>query len=78
MAKGTIVTAKAVTRKKGVMYFVDGEGNVRSTPMGKRKSSPKKATTKKAAAPKKKAVAKKKATSVKKTVAKKRAAVKKN
>lgn len=65
MAKGTIVAAKAVTRKKGYMYFVDGDGNVRSTPMGKRKASAKKATTKKAA-PRKKAVARKKSSNKKK------------
>lgn len=31
--KGTVVAAKAVDRKPGYMYFVDGSGNVRSTKM---------------------------------------------
>lgn len=39
MAKGTIVKKGAVKRKKGFLYFVDGDGNVRETKMarGKRK-----------------------------------------
>lgn len=60
MAKGTVVASKAVKREKGYMYFVDGEGSVRKTKMGKKsakKAAPKKAAKK--AAPKKAAVKKK-------------------
>lgn len=37
MAKGTIVARGVVKRKKGQLYYVDGEGNVRSSPMKRRK-----------------------------------------
>lgn len=36
MAKGKIVKKKAVNRRKGYMYYVDGDGNVRETKMKRR------------------------------------------
>ena len=63
MAKGKIVAAKAVKREKGKMYFVDGDGNVRSVTMKRKaaakKAAPKKKVAAKKAAPKKKVAAKK-------------------
>jgi hypothetical protein len=36
MAKGKIVSKAKVTRKKGHLYYVDGEGNVREAAMNRR------------------------------------------
>jgi hypothetical protein len=36
MAKGTIVVKKAVKREKGYLYYIDKEGNIRRTKMGKK------------------------------------------
>lgn len=33
MAKGTIIEKNVVSRRKGYMYFIDGEGNVREVKM---------------------------------------------
>ena len=33
---GTIVLKNAVKRQKGMLYFVDGDGNVRKTKMKRR------------------------------------------
>lgn len=70
MAKGKVVAKSNVKRKKGFLYYVDADGNVRETAMkrggtkgAKRcslksleaaKAKRKKATAKKKAAPKKK------------------------
>jgi hypothetical protein len=88
MAKGTVVAKKAVTRKKGYLYFVDADGSVRETKMNRKggkkgrkvcapkaakKAAPKKRKTVKKAAPKKRAVAKKAAPRKRKTGTKKSA-----
>ncbi len=56
MAKGKIIVKGAVKRKKGFMYFVDGDGNLRET--ARNTKGGKKGRTvcksKKKAAPKKK------------------------
>ncbi len=59
---GKIIVKKAVTRKPGHLYYVDGQGNVCEAVMargGKKKKASKKKTAKKKAV-KKKAVKKKK------------------
>lgn len=66
-------TVGKVTRKKGMLYFVDGSGNVKETPM-KRTGS--KTAAKKTPAAKKKAATKKKAAPKRKTTPKKRTAAK--
>lgn len=41
---GKIIVKKVITRKKGFLYYVDGEGNVCEAPMargGKKKKTPK-------------------------------------
>lgn len=61
MAKGKIISKSKVTRPKGHLVYVDGEGNVRAVPMNrggtkgrrtctvkKKKAAPKRKVTKKA------------------------------
>lgn len=51
----TIVKKNAVVRKPGHLYYVDGEGNICSSPMKRKKSAAKKkAPAKKKAAKKRK------------------------
>lgn len=65
---GKIVKKAAVKRKKGYLYFVDGDGNVRETPMANNR----KKATKKKVATKKKATTKRKTTAKKSTARKRR------
>jgi hypothetical protein len=37
LVKGTIVVKKAVKRQAGYLYYIDAAGNVRKTPMKRRK-----------------------------------------
>lgn len=55
---GKIVASKAVSRKKGYLYFVDGNGNVRETKMNRKGG---KKGRKVCSVPKKKTARKKKA-----------------
>ena len=63
---GTIIVKKAIVRKPGYLYYVDGEGNVCQSAMshGRKKGSKKK--KKKASKPVKKKVTKKVVKKVKK------------
>jgi hypothetical protein len=63
-------TVGKITRKKGMLYFVDANGNVKETSMAR--GGKKKATAKKKAAPKKKATAKRKTTVKKRTATKRK------
>jgi len=76
MAKGKIISKNKVTRPKGHLVYVDGEGNVRAVPMKRGGTKGRRTCTvkKKKAAPKRKAA---KQRTIRKTTTKKKAAKKK-
>lgn len=70
-AKGKIISKEKIIRRKGYLVFVDGEGNVRESPM-KRGGTKGRKTCKAASPKKKKAAPKKKAAGTRRKAAPKK------